>query len=292
MRQRKGFRLWIVLLACGLVVLAIRYTAGGFRQGQPVIRFTHSVFAPLQEAVSRPVSAVRDAVAFLIHLGDLRKENAALRHELDRLTLRQMQMEELRQENLHLRDLMEFQGRRPWLGDVSLHATRVTARNPDDWFSVATVDLGERDGVRKGLIAVTTTGLAGRVVSVTGRSAVILLLTDPQSGVGAMVQRETSRAQGVVLGQAGRGDLLKMRFFQRNADVRRGELIVTSALGDNYPAGIPIGKVAEVFEDKDGLIRYAWVEPVVDFDRLERLFLVPSSLAQADTEPDGRDQGE
>lgn len=283
----RGGRLWIVLLAIALLIASVRLTADGLPRSLPS-GLLQEVLAPAQSALSRAVSAVQGAAGLFRGMASLRRENAALRSQAERVALLEAQVEELRQENARLNELLGYRQRSPWLVDADPLAARVIARNPDNWFSSVVIDAGSADGVRKGMIAFTGGGLVGRVTGVGSRTATVLLLTDPQSGVGARVQRESSRAAGVVLGQAGRGGVLRMRFFRREADVRRGDRIVTSDVGRSLPDGIPIGTVAEVTEGDDGLVRYALIRPHVDFDRLQEVLLIPPAQAVAADESQSR----
>lgn len=270
----KGGWLWGILAAAALAVGLLRATAGGLPPwAEPVSGLAQEVLAPFEALASRVTTTLRDAGGFAVHLTDLRRENADLRRRVARTDLLEAQVEELKQENRRLRGLLDLRSRTPWFDGAALLATRVIVRNPDDWFATAVVGKGSEDGVRPGMAALTASGLAGRVTRVTSGSATVMLLTDPQSGVGAMVQRESSRAQGVVLGQAGRGDVLLMRFFSREADVRRGDRVVTSDRSMSFPAAIPVGVVSDVFNDPEGLVRYAWVKPAVDFNRVEEVLL-------------------
>lgn len=274
----KGGWLWVILVACALIVASVRLTAEGVPRAIPS-GLLQEVLAPAQVAATRVVSALQSAGESFRGMTSLRRENAELRRQAQREDLLEAQIEELKQENLRLQELLGFQRKSTWLGDARPLAARVIARNPDNWFSSVVIDAGAADGVSKGMVVFTDRGLVGRVNRVGAHAATVLLLTDPQSGMGTLVQRETSRAAGVVLGQAGRGDALRMKFFRRDADVRRGDRIVTSDVGRSLPAGIPVGTVTAVTDGDGGLVRYAWIKPQVDFDHLQEVLLIaPATL--------------
>lgn len=99
----------------------------------------------------------------------------------------------------------------------------------------------------------------------------MLLLTDPESGVGALISR--SRDYGVVVGGSG-PDTLVMRFFSKDADVRPGDQVLTSGVGSVYPEGLVIGEVAEVYVPQPGLVKECYVKPAVDFAHLEEVLVM------------------
>lgn len=266
-------RVWAVVVGMAAAAAAIKLSPDIVPRLAPVGSLVQEVLAPLQRVTFRATAAVRGAMGYLADLPRLQRENERLRAEAERVAILESQLEELRQENRRLNELLGLRAR-PDLASRRLRAARVIGRNPDDWFSYVLIDAGRGDGVERGMVVITAQGLVGRVTRVSPHGATVMLLTDPQSGVGARVQRESSQAQGVVLGQKGRGDALKMKFFLRDADVRRGDRIVTSGLGEVFPSGIPIGIVTEVVDEEGGLVREAWVKPLVAFNRLEEVLVL------------------
>ncbi len=266
-------RLWAVVVGMVAAAVALKLSPDVTPRLAPIGALLQEALAPLQRVTFRASAAVRDAGGYLVDLPRLRRENERLRAQVEHVDILESQLEELRQENRRLNELLGLKARLD-VASRRLLAARVIGRNPDDWFSYVMIDCGKRDGVERGMVVITAQGLVGRVTSVASHAATVMLLTDPQSGVGARVQRESSQAQGVVLGQKGRGDLLKMKFFLHDADVRRGDRIVTSSLGEVFPSGIPIGIVTEVVDGEGGLVREAWVKPLVAFNRLEEVLVL------------------
>jgi rod shape-determining protein MreC len=125
--------------------------------------------------------------------------------------------------------------------------------------------------------AIVPDGLVGRVIDVRRTSAVVQLLNDPVSTVGATVQR--TRTTGVVEGEP-RGTV-RFKFMARDgAGMQVGDLVVTSGLGGVFPKGIPIGRVEAIDDRGSALFSYAILKPVVDFTRLEELLLLTGKTTQ------------
>jgi rod shape-determining protein MreC len=145
---------------------------------------------------------------------------------------------EMEEENKRLRRLLDLKERSLY---ESL-ASSVIAREPSNWFHLIILDKGEKWGVKEGSIAITPEGLVGRVIKVNKNSSQVLLITDPGSEIGALVQR--SRIQGVI---QGRGRYLILKYLPLEADVREGDLILTSGLeGGLFPKGLTIGRVKKI----------------------------------------------
>jgi len=147
---------------------------------------------------------------------------------------------------------------------------RVIGRTPGSWHSEVVVDLGRADGVREGFVALAGGGLAGRVIHTTAGNSVVLLITGLDSATSAAV-RERS-VYGIVRG-SGQGTL-KMEAVPVHAGVRRGDTVVTSGLGNTYPADLPIGKVSEVKEYEDRLSPGIELDPAADLSDIYYILLV------------------
>jgi len=233
------------------------------------------IMAPLQRAVFRLGHNIRTFKDTIAELTRLYRENQRLRLRVDELAGQVDRLAEAGRENDMLRRHLDLSRRMPF--DVI--AAEVIGRNADNWFSMVTVDKGYSQGVRRDMVAVTPRGLVGRVTRVTSHSATVLLITDPDSGVGGMVLR--SREAGVVLGRVGGARQLDMRLISPDADIEVGDTIVTSGLGMVFPRGLPVGRVKGLDVREHGLVRYASVEACADFGRLEVLLLFSGIHDQA-----------
>jgi rod shape-determining protein MreC len=192
---------------------------------------------------------------------------------VDTLTIDNLRLKEVEAENARLRELLRFAQINP-LSDYrgGQVIARVISRGPSNYLSSLTIDLGSEHGIKAGMPVVTERGLVGRVYKVGPTSSIILPLTDPSSGVPAMVKRSSSRAVGVVNGNAGMQPVLE--FIAQDADVSLGDEIITSGLGGNFPKGITIGQVLEVNKQDFDMYQEAVIRPTVNFDQLEFVLVI------------------
>ncbi len=226
------------------------------------------VFAPIQSWVNGLAAGVRGGVADLQAVSRLRQENETLRAKAEAYDVTLHRLRELEIENERLRALLGF----AQAVDYGYVVADVVARNADNWFSRITINRGSSDGVVKDMPVVTSQGLVGRVFEVSSNISVVQLLTDRDSGAGALIQ--SSRDSGIVSGQGNQTPLLSMMLFGRNAEVGIGDTVVTSGFGEIYPQGLFIGRVVEITKDSYGLVKYADVRPGVDFGRLEEVLVI------------------
>lgn len=203
-----------------------------------------------------------DAAATPETLEALRLQNA----ELSSLV---SQTEEYRLEAERLRGLLAM-GNSYGVEGVS---GRVIGRSTDSWNQTITLDVGTDQGVEPGLTVIGSTGVAGQVVSCEARSCVVRLITDPQSGVAALVQ--SSRAEGIV-----RGSLSGVLYFDNvSADVELnpGDVVLTSGLGGSFTKGLFIGTITRVEGSIGDAARRVVVAPNENASPLEEYTVVFSA---------------
>ncbi len=174
---------------------------------------------------------------------------------------------EMEEENKRLRRLLDLKEQSSYEG----LASSVIAREPSNWFQALLLDRGERSGVKKDSIVVTPEGLVGRVIKVNKNSSQVLLITDPGSEIGALVQR--TRIQGVIQGR--KRDLI-LKYLPLEADVREGDLVLTSGLeGGLFPKGLAIGRIKKIESPHpQDLFLKIVVIPEVNLSSLEEVLLL------------------
>jgi rod shape-determining protein MreC len=140
-------------------------------------------------------------------------------------------------------------------------ANEIIAREWGGWVRSLTIGRGRQDDVRRLQAVITTHGLAGRVVEVRQATAIVQVLTDPASTVGAHVVG--ARTAGIVEGQARGG--IRFKFMARDgAGLKIGDLVVTSGVGGLVPRGIPIGRIQAIDDRGSALFHFAALAPAVD----------------------------
>jgi rod shape-determining protein MreC len=191
--------------------------------------------------------------------------------EMDRVT---REIVELRRQNSALLEQLGFAQSLP-PGRI---AAGVIARDTDNLFSTITIDKGARQGVREGMPVVAwqgdMEGLVGKVVRVGRGASHILPLYDPQCLVSARLDK--SRHEGLIGGLGKDRHTVLMRYVRKTAAplIEYGDIVVTAGLGGLYPRGINIGRIREVNAPAYETSLELSVEPVIDFDRLETVFLL------------------
>lgn len=179
---------------------------------------------------------------------------------------------EIEEENKRLRELLDLKEHSFYKG----LASSVIAREPGNWFQALLLDRGGKLGVRENSIVITSQGLVGRIIKVNKNSSQVLLITDPGSEIGALVQR--SRVQGVI---QGKGRYLILKYLPLEADVREGDLVITSGLESGlFPKGLTIGRIKKIESPHpQNLFLGIVITPEVNLSSLEEVLILPEGMA-------------
>ena len=269
MRVRR-YGILLAVLLVSFLLLTVQTRGGGTGRAGELVAI---VLTPVQSLLVR---VHRGALGFWANYLDwksVRRENVVLRGENEQLRVQTLQAGETREENIRLRRLLVLRDRLP----LATVAGEVIGREAGGWVRSLTVNRGRGDGIAQQTPVIMPEGLVGRVVQVHRTAAVIQLLNDPASTVGAVVQR--TRTAGLVEGDA--GGAVRFKFMARDgASVAPGDLVVTSGLGTLFPKGLPVGRVVKIEDKGSALFHFAVLAPAVDFSRVEEVLLVTGQTTQ------------
>ena len=263
-----------VLLASGCLLLVslllFSVSVRSWPERDPVRRLLLDGLAPLQIAFTWVQQSVGGIWFGYIDLVNTRRINRQLGERIAVLEREVVRLAELGQANERLEDLLRF--RSLLTGPVS--AARVIGRDPLPWFRTLMLDRGERDGVRRGMAVLAPQGVVGQIAEVSSRAARVLLLTDRNSGIDAIIQR--NRARGIVQGALEEG--CYMNYLPPDENVLVGDRVLTSGLDGIFPKGVRIGEVTAVSPRHRGLLQAAIVRPSVPLGRLEEVLIVDPTV--------------
>jgi rod shape-determining protein MreC len=276
-RHRSIFLLGgVVLLQVLLLAVQIKRDS----QGRLIRVWTVGAVSPFERAGAHGVSHIRDTWNHYFALQHTSRENEDLKRENGALKLQITQLESKAGEADRLAALLKF---RQTNTDVPMVSARVIGGSADSASQTIYLDRGERDGIRKNMGVITPDGVVGKVIESYKDTAQVLLLTDKDSGVGAMLVE--SRLQGPV---GGTGEpLLIMKYIPNDDNVNSGERVVTSGMDRIFPRDLPVGTIAEIKSGNP--FKQLRVKPAASLERLEEVFVLltlkPLELKQEPVAP-------
>ncbi len=237
--------------------------------------WTLAVQTPLIAVSSGVVGGIQRIWRSYFWMVGARAENEQLKENIRRLSLLNNSYEQMRQENIRLRRLLDIGNPIPFKSVGS----RVVARTPSFLSNIIYINCGSADGVHIDAPVLSGDGIIGRTILVAKHQSQVQLITNPDASMGVIIER--TRTPGVLRGS---GDILLDLTYIGNAEqVDVGDVVLSSGLDGIYPKGLAIGKVVNSQKGKS-VFRNIKVEPGVDLIRLEEVSVL---LMNSPVEPPG-----
>lgn len=222
-----------------------------------------AVFGLFQTGATTAFEAVRDTAQSVAEAPRLARDNAAL----------EQRTHALEAENIRLREAISQQPEltaieRTLQDEPNGIVAMAIGFDPENQSRVVTLDRGSQAGIKIDAGVMNEDGVVGRVIAVEPFTSKVLLLTDAESKVPAVVQR--GRWWGIATGTNTR---VQLQYVSQDAQLRRGDVVVTGE-GRSFHAGLPIGRIVQIFHSEGALYQTALVEPSVAFGRLGHVLVL------------------
>lgn len=256
-----GFRFTLYAIVC-VTLMFLDQRGGWLTQVRYVLQ---GAAYPVQLAVSSPSAAWRWVSEAVQTRDALRAENAQLRLRQRDLEVRTLRYEALARENAQLRGLREAL---PPVAEKWLVAEVVNVE-PNSLRQSVLLNRGTRNGVFAAQAVLDDAGLIGQTTHVGPWSAEVILITDQEHSVPVQIERTGLRTIAV-----GTGIGLALPYLPANADVKTGDLLITSGLGGVFPEGYPVGRVAEVHPQALAALDRVRATTLARMDRAREVMLV------------------
>jgi len=251
----------------GVLSLALMFLDHRGTYLEEVRAYLGAALYPLQIAINSPVAGARWMRENLALRERLITENTALRREALAASAELQRLAALTAENTRIRALLDSKARVPDRVVVG----EILAVDMDPLRHRVILNRGGRDGAYEGQALIDASGVVGQITRDQQSSAEAILITDPDHAVPVEVVRNGLRTIAM-----GTGDLdrLSLPFLTRNADIKPGDLLVTSGLGGAFPAGYPVGTITTVDGSSGDAFLEVAAEPTASLDRLHEVLLV------------------
>ncbi|KJK01628.1 rod shape-determining protein MreC [Pseudomonas sp. 21] len=252
----------LAVLSVALMVVDAR-----FDYLKPVRSQMGLVLSPFYGIADIPVRAWEGVRDQFTSRSELLAENERLKAEQLLMQRRLQKLATLTEQNVRLRELLNSSA----LVDDKVLVGELIGVDPNPFTQRILIDKGEKDGVFQGQPVLDASGLMGQVVEVMPYTARVLLLTDTTHSIPVQVNRNGLRAIAVGTGNPER---LELRYVADTADIKEGDLLVSSGLGQRFPAGYPVAVVKEVLHDTGGPFATIRAVPTAKMNRSRYVLLV------------------
>ncbi len=252
----------LVVLSVALMVVDAR-----FDTLKPLRAQMGMVLTPFYWLADLPVRAWQRTTETLSSSSSLVAENERLKAEALLMQRRLQKLAMLTEQNVRLRELLNSAA----LVDDKVIVGELIGLDPNPFTHRILIDKGARDGVFVGQPVLDASGLMGQVVEVMPYAARVLLLTDVTHSIPVQVNRNGLRA--IAIG-TGNPDYLELRHVAETADIKAGDLLVSSGLGQRFPSGYPVAQVTEVVRGSGQPFAIVRAIPTAMLNRSRYLLLV------------------
>lgn len=251
-----------------------------FRVAQPVRAVLATVLYPVQWAVLQPVQLVGAAGGYVTSLHAAQKNEADAVRRLADQAANSLQVEQLRNENQRLRELLSMRER------VMPRAigAQVVYDAADPYSRRVVIDRGQTHGVQAGSPVIDESGVLGQVTRVYPLIAEVSLLVDRDQAIPVLDVR--SGVRSVAYGEpASDGDGLALRYTLAETDIREGDLLTTSGVDAVYPPGLPVARVTTVERQSGSSFMRIRAEPLARMDGTLHVLVLEPAGAQVPPPP-------
>lgn len=226
----------------------------------------------VQGALYSMNSKIKDSVSFLANFSEIKKENETLKAENQKLQDMAIEYNDLAKENQRLRDMLSFKNQ---LNGYNIIGCDIIGKGGGTYLDEFIINKGTKDGVEKRMVVITSYGLVGQVVTANADWSIVQSLANENIAVSGMIE-STGENDGIVKGykDSENKQLAKLYYLPENSKIKNGDIILTSGLGGVYPKGIRIGYVTGVEIDKGKVMKTAVLQPYVDFNKLQEVFVI------------------
>lgn len=251
-RQPPSFRSFIIAVFTCVVVLIFNWRMPHVIQ--PARDVLYAAYNPIYAVASYPVLSKEWLNQHTKSESQLRRENTAMQADLLQAKVRLQKLSELSAENTRLRGLLDT----PLIIDGRMEIAEVIGTDADPLRHVIIINRGSQNNLKVGLTVLDDNGIMGQIIDVYPHSSRVMLLSDKEHSLS--VRLDTSGMRAIV---SGTGDLgrLKMEYVPTSANLKVGDQVYSSGLGQHFPAGYLVGTIARVKRDNSGEFAQIDVKP-------------------------------
>lgn len=277
LRTHTRLAIFIAIVLALSILLTVSYVHKG--NSSTIGRFINGGLAKVQEPLSNAGNGIAKGFSGLFSFRTLARENEKLKDQVAELEKEIIQLQFSR---LELQELRELSGALNYVNVETVYShvsADVISLDGSNWFNIFTINKGTLQGVKKDAIVVNGDGLVGRILEAGDDWAKVIGVIDESSNVSFKIFRDQGLNYLGILDGDGKGGL-KGYMLDPDAAIIEGDLLITSGIG-LYPAGITVGKISQVSEDTDTLLKTIKIQPSVNFKDIEKVVVIVPAEGQA-----------
>ena len=254
----------ILVLFCSASLIFFEYKITGFESFRGYLQ---SLVSPLQYLANTPKLTLTWISSNIATRHQLMDENQQYRLNELKFHEQAMQLDIVKQENARLRSLLAS----PLRSDLKKMVAEILSVDSDPYTHQLVINRGARDDVYEGQPVLDALGVVGQILHVGQTTSRVILITDISHSVPVRVKRNGLR---LLASGSGQIDRLNHNFVPQSADIKIGDVLVTSGLGEKYPEGYPVSTITFISNDESREFMRVYSKPIAQIDRLRYLLLL------------------
>lgn len=273
----------VVLLIIGFLVVVGLITGSNWfakRTNTPPFfqRVVNDLTGGVAKVISIPTNAVGNQANSLANLLNTFSENKALKSKLDGYAQNKVKLQTVEEENQSLKKQLQLKNT---LTDYQTISAVTISRSPTTWNSQLVIDKGAKSGLKKGMPVLGDSGIIGLITEVNTVNSKVSLISDTSEDtnhIAITVKDSAGDTNGILTDYDADKKLLVMGSVANQATMNKGDMVVTSGLGGLVPAGLLVGKIADVTTDSYGLSKKIYIEPASDLSKITSVLVAKSNV--------------
>ena len=273
----KKFKVIICVLALLIGITLYTVKESSSDPGNSVIA---KVFAPVQKLATSIKNGVEESLSVITNAKQYYEDNKQLRAQLDELYVQIVDYEKLKNENEQLRKVIGLKEDFP---DYEFSPPcQIISKTANDPFGSFIIDKGTTDGVSVYDPVITDTGLVGIVTKASTTYSRVTTIFSPDVPVGAYCIRNDTTGIVECDAELAAEGVCRMKYIEKDSDLKKGDIIVTSGNSGLFPKDRVIGIVEEIYIEESGLSKTAVIKPVADIKNIQSVFVITSFNGQGE----------
>lgn len=256
----------IVLVVLSIMLLLFSNIIKDRRKLTIVEKVFKDTTLSINTLMMKPVNLINDKIKEYNSKQKLYKKYEKLSEKYSKVELMETKYEEAKKE---INDLKKTLNLNNTLSESSYMNATVITRNIGYWYNNITIDKGKKDGIEKDMAVITNDGLIGVVIKTSNLNSTVKLLTttDTNNKISVKIKiGDNEFLYGLLTGYNKKKKCFIVEGISENTDIKKGSMVTTTGLGNQFPSGILIGRVESISKDNFDLARTILVRSSVDFD--------------------------
>lgn len=270
MRKKKNNTKYFILVGIVLFAVLLAITSNNINDSKDLNFFEKAIKDTgvyTQKIFYAPIEFVKDKLEVFNEKKDLYKKYTKLKEKVEKTDLYYAEIKDLQKEVTELKSVLDLNAT---LSEYTYVNATVVNRNVGYWYNNLTIDKGSKNGVKKGDAVIISSGLIGKVTSVSNFSSNVKLLSSDKisNKISVKIESDNDFLYGLLIGYDIENNIYKIEGITDSNKVKEGAIVTTTGLTDYFPSGLLIGNVSKIVKDEYDLNSIVEVTPSVDFKNI------------------------